>query len=190
MSDALIFLFLLGIYEVLQGRWIEWYREYQRTFPKIESLWNIFDTLPPLHNYFEGSLFSGVKQGIRVENITFSYPENKQVFSNFSLEIPVGKTTALVGPSGGGKTTLLKILAGYLEIQAGEIYFDSTPLSKLAKQSYFHHIGYLSQDPSVFDGTILENLLYGVADISEVSNDILHKAIHDAACDFIFDFPQ
>lgn len=70
---------------------------------------------------------------------------------DLSLEFEYGKKTALVGGSGAGKTTLMKLVAGYIRPDSGAVNVCGNPLSRTALKTYFPHIGYLTQDPSVFD---------------------------------------
>lgn len=122
---------------------------------------------------------------IETKNLGFGYKENI-VFEGFNLTITGGKKTALVGLSGSGKTTLAKLIAGYLHPTGGSVLVDGQNLAEVRLRDYYGHIGYLTQDPSVFDGTILENLTYGAR--SEVSDENLRKAIELAQCDFIYEF--
>lgn len=120
-----------------------------------------------------------------MQNLSFDYKGNP-VFSDFSLSIAGGKKTALVGLSGSGKSTLVKLIAGYLHPTGGSVIVDGQDLSEVKLRDYYSHIGYLTQDPSVFDGSILENLTYGAR--SEVSETELRKAIELAQCEFIYEF--
>ncbi|MDD5770492.1 MAG: ATP-binding cassette domain-containing protein, partial [Candidatus Gracilibacteria bacterium] len=92
----------------------------------------------------------------------FGYNEEKGIFDNFSLKIEGGKTTALVGHSGSGKSTLIKLILRNYIINNGAIKIDGQNLVELKISSLYNHIGYLSQEPAVFDGTIKENLEYAV----------------------------
>lgn len=80
----------------------------------------------------------------------------------------------------------MKLIAGYLHPTAGEVIVDGQNLGEVRLRDYYSHIGYLTQDPSVFDGTILENLTYGAR--SEVTEIELKKAIELAQCEFIYEF--
>lgn len=82
------------------------------------------------------------------------------MFKDFNLSITGGKKTALVGLSGSGKSTLAKLISGYLSPDAGSVIVDEQELTSVKLRGYFEHIGYLTQEPSVFDGTIRENLSY------------------------------
>ncbi len=108
------------------------------------------------------------------------------MFENFNLSIAGGKKTALVGLSGSGKSTLVKLIAGYLYPTSGAVIVDGQNLSGVKLREYYSHIGYLTQEPSVFDGTILENLTYGARE--EISEETLKKAIQLAECDFVYEF--
>ncbi|MBP6911482.1 ATP-binding cassette domain-containing protein [Patescibacteria group bacterium] len=87
---------------------------------------------------------------------------------DFSLTIEGGKKTAFVGVSGSGKSTLIKLVAGYIHPQRGEVMIvgqalpNETNSDYVSLNSYYKHIGYLTQEPNVFDGTIYENLTYAL----------------------------
>lgn len=96
----------------------------------------------------------------------------------------------MVGSSGSGKSTLIKLIAGYLRPTKGNIIVDGQNLKNISLKSYYQHVGYLTQEPMVFDGTIWDNLTYTIAE--QVRQDDLmqrvDEAIRMAKCEFIYDF--
>jgi ATP-binding cassette subfamily B protein len=138
------------------------YIDFTKEFIKVETLWEIFDTAPRLAGYHTWSSFTPKKKPIIIKDITYGYNENN-VFEHFSLTIEPWKKTALVWESGGGKTTLMKLIAGYLHPDEWYISVLWNRLDETALKTYYPHIGYLTQEPSVFDGTIRENLLSAVS---------------------------
>ena len=154
---------------------------------------------------------------VEIKNLTYGYTKSLPIFSNFSLTLKWWKKTALVGVSWSGKSTLVKLIAGYLRADRGSINIDWQDLSDVSLKSYYPHIGYLTQEPSVFDGTIRENLLYAVSteeespraplwergeSIDEYSpsfpkrglggdlQDRMEEAIKLSQCGFIYEFPD
>lgn len=93
-----------------------------------------------------------------------------------------------MGVSGGGKSTVIKLIAGYLQPDSGSVSVDGQNLSEVALKSYYPHVGYLTQDPGVFDGTVYDNLIYALD--RKPSQKKLRQAIIDAGCDFIDSLPQ
>ena len=157
---------------------VEFYKNFTKEFSTIQSLWDTIDDAPPIQGFSTWSPFTPKHQNIEIHNISYSYSESK-VFSDFSLMIERGKKTALVGASGWGKTTLMKLIAGYLHPESGSISVLGNILDETALKSYYPHIGYLTQEPSVFDGTIRENLVSAVSSVSDLSSwgtkDLLSK---------------
>ncbi|AHB41843.1 Lipid A export ATP-binding/permease protein MsbA [candidate division SR1 bacterium RAAC1_SR1_1] len=160
-------------------------KEWYKSIVHIDKLWETFDSISSMKNTKDIKKFSPKHGDIFLKNISFSYEKNK-VFENFNLEIQGGTKTAFVGESGGGKTTLIKLLAGYIRPDKGEVIVDGQKLSKIKLTDYYRHIGYLTQDPSVFDGTIHENLIYALD--KEPDTKHLEKTIKDAKCEFIREF--
>lgn len=113
-----------------------------------------------------------INQGIKYENVTFHYgkkdiDEINYVIKDFSLSIPKGQTIALVGPSGGGKTTLCHLLPRFYEIDDGKITIDDIDIRKITRDSLRKHIGIVAQDVFLFSGTVKENIAYGNLDASD-----------------------
>lgn len=108
--------------------------------------------------------------------------------SNFSLTIEGGKKIAIVGASGGGKSTLIKLLSGYSLPSSGQVLVDGQDLSKIARKSYFMNIGYLTQEPSVFDGSIRENLVSAAG--KECSEEEIRRVLELTHCEFVWELPD
>jgi len=119
--------------------------------------------------------------------MSFSY-DKSPIFKDFDLDIQGWTKTAFVGESWGGKTTLIKLLAGYIRPDEWEIEIDGQKLSEIKLTDYYKHIGYLTQDPSVFDGTIYENLVYALD--TEPPKEDLEKVVKLAKCEFIREFEK
>ncbi len=130
----------------------------------------------------------GILSGhIRFEDVSFRYDNSdeadgkRQVIDRVSLEIPAGKTVALVGPSGGGKTTLCHLIPRFYELDGGKITIDGMDLTGLKRSALRKNIGMVAQDVFLFDGTIRENIAYG--DLGASDEAIIEAAkkanIHD-----------
>lgn len=132
--------------------------------------------------------FKYEKWKIEISSISYWYNKKWYVFNDFNLTIQWWKKTALVGISGSWKSTLVKLIAWYLRPDSGSIIVDWQKLSEVWLKSYYPHIGYLTQEPSVFDGTIRENLTYAVSD--DIKESKVTDAVQLANCDFIYDLPD
>ncbi len=157
------------------------YIDFTKHFIKVSTLWEVFDTAPEIKGYSTWSIFSKKSKDIEVQNISYGYNETK-VFSDFSLTIKRWQKTALVGASGGGKTTLMKLIAGYLHPESGNISVLGNRLDETALRSYYPHIGYLTQDPGVFDATIRENLMSALPSLQrEMSTKVNSTIVEERA---------
>lgn len=171
---------LLRRFRFLFDKWID-----------ITKLWNIVDTLSNNQQWLEiWNPFIINNKSITLKKITFSYDsESKPILNALDCILQAKQKTALVWPSWWWKTTLIKLIAGYLQPNSGSVIIDEQDLAETNLLSYYKHIGYLTQDPSVFDGTIRENLEYGLSDINEAKQSI-EKIIPLAKCERIYDLPQ
>lgn len=165
----------------------------------VEKLWDITDLLKRNDNLDTWMQFVYQSGLLVFDDIIFSYDKNNSdhIISNLSLTISGWSKTALVWPSWGGKSTIIKLIAGYLRPDSGSVIIDGQDLAEVSLKSYYQHIGYLTQEPSVFDGTIWENLTYAIGDtvdeMDQVDQAVMERvkqAVSDAQCDFVWDLPQ
>lgn len=110
------------------------------------------------------SLLENVKGDVSFENVSFSYPDGKKVLDGLSFDIEAGKTLALVGPSGGGKTTICHLIPRFYEVCGGRITIDGNDTRDVTLESLRKNIGIVSQDVFLFDSTIHDNIAYGCPD--------------------------
>ncbi len=164
---------------------MQFYSELTNKFTKIEKMWDFFDNTPDIKWYESWKEFEYKKGKIEIEKLSFWYTKKQKVFDNFSLDIAWAKVTALVGNSGSWKSTLVKLISWYIRQDSGKIKVDGQNLEKVSLKSYYKNIGYLTQEPSVFDGTIKDNLTYAVD--RTLKSWELEKVIKQAKCEFIYD---
>ncbi len=151
----------------------------------VHKLRDTFDDMPPLRWYEQWNTFKFSNWNISVNNVSLSYWD-KNIFSKFNLDLQWWKKTAFVGESGSGKTTLIKLLLWYIHPDLWYISIDWQKLSETALKSYYKNIWYLTQDPNVFDWSIMDNLLYGTKE--KPTKKQIDSAIKSAKCEFIYGF--
>ena len=139
-------------------------------------------------------IFETIKKYIKFNNVTFSYvneeelEESNNVLNNLSLTINVGQTVALVGPSGGGKTTICHLIPRFYEINEGSISIDDIDIRDFLRSSLRKKIGIVQQDVFLFSGTIKENIAIGKIDATE--EEIVQACINANIYDFIISLPD
>ena len=132
--------------------------------------------------------FAGLRRAIDFEAVDFAYPRGERVLHDITLSIKKGETTALVGSSGAGKTTLADLIPRFYDPSAGQILVDGVPLQRLAIDSFRRRMAIVSQDTFIFDATVEENITYGMAQVSEQA--MVGVARMANALGFIQDLPQ
>ncbi|CAF1032346.1 unnamed protein product [Adineta steineri] len=138
----------------------------------------------------EGKKLETIKGDIEFENVTFSYPTRQEscILKNFSLKIPSGKTIAFIGSSGTGKSTIIELIQRFYDPDHGEILIDGHDIKTLNIGWFRSHIGIVSQEPVLFDGSIEENIRLGKLDATD--EEVIAAAILANAHNFIMDFPE
>lgn len=119
-----------------------------------------------------------VQGQVTFENVCFGYDPNKTVINNFSMYIKPGQTTAIVGPTGAGKTTIVKLLMRFYELNAGSIYIDGHNITEYTRSGLRNMVGMVLQDAWLFEGSILENLRFGKPSASDDEVIQAAKAAH------------
>ena len=130
----------------------------------------------------EGAVDIGKVEGkIVFEDVSYGYDEEKDVLKHVNLTIEKGKTFALVGPSGGGKTTICHLIPHFYDIDSGKIFIDGKEIHEVTMESLRRNIGIVQQDIYLFNASIRENILYGKLDATE--EEVIEAAkranIHD-----------
>mgnify|MGYP000102896389 CR=1 FL=1 len=138
---------------------------YQRAMASFKRINALKNTTPEIK---DGSVKSnGIDKSINFQNVNFSYVENFPVLNDISLNIKKGSTTAIVGSTGSGKSTLIKLLLRLYDVDSGHILFDDIDIKDLEIHTLRKNIGLVSQDIFLFEGTVFENIAYGNLEASE-----------------------
>jgi len=170
-------------------RIVEFTEQFQRGITGIERFVEIMDQPVEIRDEPDAVELTDVKGEIEFRDVSFSYgKENEDTLSHLSLKIRAGENVALVGPSGGGKTTLCNLIPRFYEIQQGEISVDGTDIRKYTAASLRRSIGVVQQDVYLFSGSVRENILYGNPESSE--EDMMEAARLAGAHDFIMELPE
>jgi ATP-binding cassette subfamily B protein len=160
---------------------------FQRGVVRAERLFEILDEEEEVEpNEKHPTTFSN--GDIEFHNVSFSYTSDNPLLSSFNLLIPAGKTTAFVGATGSGKTTIINLIGRFYEINAGKITINGIDLSQLNRSEINKHIGFVLQDVFLFSDTIHNNITLGNQSISR--EQVIHAAKQIGANDFIMKIPQ
>jgi ATP-binding cassette subfamily B protein len=159
------------------------FAEIQHSIASGERIFSLIDTVPTVVDR-SGAVDPGSIQGeIEFDHVDFTYDDGKPVLSDFSLKVKSGETIALVGPTGGGKTTIVNLLCRFYEPTHGQIRLNGTDYTQLSLHGIQSKIGIVLQTPHLFSGTIRENLRYGRLNATDAE---IEEAAHLAgAHDFI-----
>ena len=130
-------------------------------FAGLQRFVDIMRTEPTIQDAPDAVELRDVKGNIRVENVTFAYENDLDVLHDATLEVMPGETIAIVGPSGGGKTTLCQLIPRFYEVSEGSIKLDGHDVRDVTQHSIHENIGIVQQDVFLFADTILENIRYG-----------------------------
>ncbi len=155
-----------------------------------ERIFEVLDYEPRIKtNWEEGKVKETLKGNVEVTGLSFSYPTKSEVkvLKQLDVSIKAGETIALVGASGSGKTTFTSLIQRFYDSTAGELKIDGENISNYNLKWLHQQIGYVPQEPSLFSGTIEENITYGV---SEYTKSELEHAIKLANANFILDKKQ
>jgi ATP-binding cassette subfamily B protein len=130
----------------------------------------------------------GQHAGVSLEDVSFSYPDGRQVFEGFTLDILPGERVGLVGPSGGGKTTLFALLQRFYDIRAGRILINGQDIARVTQASLHEAIAVVPQDISMFHRSLLDNIRYGRPEATR--DEVMAAALAARCTDFIDELPQ
>ena len=186
MSSGDIVAFILYVQTLLTTvrRIVEFTEQFQRGMTGIERFTEIIDQDIEIFDDEDAVNLENVKGKIEIKDVSFKYNNNSEnVLNNISFTINPGQKVALVGPSGGGKTTLCNLIPRFYDVEDGEILVEGIDVRKIKLQSLRSNIGMVQQDVYLFSGTVRENILYGKPDATE--QEVIDAAKAAGAYDFI-----
>ncbi len=170
-------------------RIVEFAEQFQRGMTGIERFCEVMDTEPEIVDSIDAVRAENIKGNIEFKNVSFHYEtEKKNVLTSLDLSVKAGESIALVGPSGGGKTTLCSLIPRFYEISDGEILLDGTNIKKITLSSLRENIGVVAQDVYLFSGSIRDNIAYGKIDATD--EEIANAAKLAGADEFITELPN
>jgi ATP-binding cassette subfamily B protein len=159
------------------------YAEMQQSIASAERIFSLTDAVPQVADRADAMDPGTIYANIRFDHVDFSYEADKPVLTDFNLKVKKGETIALVGPTGGGKSTIVNLLCRFYEPTAGTIYIGRRDYTELSLHAIQSRIGMVLQTPHLFSGTIRENIRYGRLNASD--EEITQAAKLAGAHDFI-----
>jgi ABC-type multidrug transport system fused ATPase/permease subunit len=157
------------------------YNTLQNSIPSRNRVFEILDQTPAVVDADDAVALETFSDSIRVDDVSFSYDGEREVLRNVSFSAKVGTTTAIVGHTGSGKSTLMDLLSRTMDPTEGQIWIDGVGLESLKLQSYREKLAVVSQSTFVFNDTVRENIRYGRLDAtdSEVEKAAQAARVHD-----------
>ncbi len=161
---------------------------YQRAMASIARIFDLMDTQPNIISGEQRLPLEQVRGEVLFDEVDFAYGSGQEVVKGLTLRMPAGQTIAIVGATGAGKSTIVKLLLRFYDVQRGRITLDGCDLRDLRLEDLRGAIGFVSQDVFLFHGTVRENIAYGTFDAS--FDQIVEAAKTAEAHDFIMALPQ
>lgn len=170
-------------------RIVEFSEQFQLGMSGIERFSEIMDTQPDIVDAKGAVPLQNVRGEVEFADVSFHYEsENQNVLTHLSLKVKAGESVALVGPSGGGKTTLCSLIPRFYEVSSGKILVDGKDIRDVTMRSLRDNIGVVQQDVYLFSGSVRENIAYGKESASD--EEIVEAARLAGAHDFISSLPD
>lgn len=151
-------------------------------------LYTLLDEKPKITDRPDSKVIENAKGDIEFENVKFSYIDEKIALNDITLKIPAGKTVALVGHSGGGKSTIMSMILRFYDPSSGAVKLDGQDIRDLTLKSLRRSMSVVNQEVMLFDDTVLENIRYGKEDATE--EEIIRAAKMAEADEFIQELPE
>jgi len=164
------------------------FSEMQQSIASAERVYSLVDQKPAIKDQQGASTTASFRGRIELKNVDFHYKEDQPIFKDFNLRVEEGEKIAIVGPTGGGKTTLVNLISRYYEPVSGEVHIDGTDYRNYTQQALQGRLGVVLQTPHLFSGTIRENILYGRLNATE--EEMLEASKLACAHQMIVDLPK
>lgn len=136
----------------------------------------------------DGKVLKGIKKGVKLENVHFGYNADKEILHGVSIDVDKGKSVAVVGPTGSGKTTIMNLINRFYDVNSGKVTFDGVDVRDITLESLRNNVGIVLQDSVLFTGTVEDNIKYGKPDASR--DGVIAAAKEANIHDFIMTLPD
>ncbi|MFA5659278.1 MAG: ABC transporter ATP-binding protein [Oscillospiraceae bacterium] len=188
-ADLIAFLLFITMLLASVRKIVEFTEQFQKGITGIERFYEIMDIKPDICDSPGAVELEGVEGSISFKNVSFSYGEGTdRVLNNINVEVKKGESIAIVGPSGGGKTTLCSLVPRFYDVDSGEILIDGVNIKSITLSSLRKNIGVVQQDVYLFSGTVAENIVYGKPEAER--EEVVSAAKNAGAHDFIMTLPD
>ena len=188
-ADLAMYALYIGIFISPIQILVELMEMMQKGFSGFRRFLDVMETVPEIQDKPDATELTNVNGHVCYKDVTFHYNDDETtVLSHVSIDIPAGKSVALVGPSGAGKTTICSLLPRFYDVTGGQITIDGQDVRSFTLKSLRSQIGVVQQDVYLFSGTIRENIAYGKPDASE--EEIIMAAKCANIHDFIMELPE
>lgn len=167
---------------------VEFTEQLQKGLAGFERFIDVIDTVPEIEDAPDASELQDVKGVIDYKDVSFSYEDEEAVLEHIDFHVDAGKSIAIVGPSGGGKTTLCALLPRFYDVTGGSVCIDGVDIRTVTQKSLRSYIGIVQQDVYLFNGTIRENIAYGKPEATDA--EIYEAAKNADLLDFINGLPN
>ena len=161
VTDLAIYALYIGIFVAPIEVLINFTEQFQKGYAGFKRFMEVIRTDPEIKDKKDAKPLENVKGNIRYRDVSFSYDNSTHVFKDINVSIEAGKTVALVGPSGGGKTTFCSLLPRFYDVTHGSVMIDGQDVRDVTLKSLRSTIGIVQQDVYMFGGTIRDNIAYG-----------------------------
>lgn len=188
LGDLVAYLLYVNFFMQPIRRLTQFAQQFQLGMTGFERFTQILDIKPKIIDRENAVKLEDVDGKIQLKDVTFSYNEKESVLKNINLTIDSGKTIALVGPSGGGKTTLCHLIPRFYDVEDGNILIDGKDIKDITIKSLRKNIGLVQQNIFLFTGTIKDNILYGKP--GSTDEEVVAAAKEANIHDFIMTLPN
>jgi ATP-binding cassette subfamily B protein len=188
VEDLAIYALYINIFINPVNVLVEFTEQLQKGMAGFERFTEVMDTNPEILDADDAVELKDVQGVIDFENVSFSYEEDEAVLENINLHVEAGKSVAIVGPSGGGKTTLCALIPRFYDVTGGSVRIDGVDVRSVTQKSLRSYIGIVQQDVYLFNGTIKDNIAYGKQDAT--MEEIIEAAKNADLLEFIESLPD
>lgn len=189
IPDLITFLLYIANFTEPVKKLINFTEQFQNGYSGYTRFREIMDIQPDIADKKDAKELDSVKGTVEFRNVTFRYEEaTEKVLDHINLTVPAGSYVALVGSSGGGKTTLCSLIPRFYDVTEGSVCIDGNDVRDVTLKSLRNQIGIVQQDVYLFAGTVMDNILYGRPDATR--EEVIQAAKNANAHDFIMELPD